>query len=177
MEKDWQPFILPAGYCDTLNARVTQLLDLNWGNSIEYLTEIMSNPVAPKIFAGKSVLCVAPEWVPVASKAVRRVGGSSLDDIRCSDNTFLQNNSDNEKAKESARMVPRIILAMGAARVEAVPELKHASSSDLSAFDLVVVKEQHDASRIPGKATRCVNFQWVKDCLIAARLLSYPDAQ
>lgn len=69
-------------------------------------------------------------------------------------------------------MVPRIVLAMGAARVEAVPDTKYASSADLSSFDFVIVKEQSDATRT---RTHCMNLQWVKDCLIAGRLLPYPD--
>ena len=71
-------------------------------------------------------------------------------------------------------MVPRIILAMGAARVEAVPEPKFASS-DPPSFDLIVVKEQNDANRFKSGDTRCVHLQWVKDSLIAGRLLPFPE--
>lgn len=70
-------------------------------------------------------------------------------------------------------MVPRIILCMGAARVEAIPDLKYAST-ELSKFDYVVVKECADVDRVSAHAN-CVHFGWVKDCLIAGRLLPLPE--
>ena len=44
------------------------MVDLDWGNSTEHLSDIMSNPVASKLFAGESVLCLGPEFVPLPSK-------------------------------------------------------------------------------------------------------------
>ena len=70
-------------------------------------------------------------------------------------------------------MVPRIILAMGASVVEAVPDVKTMSPKLLSEYDYVIVKERGAISRIPANI-RCVPFAWAKDCLIAGRLLPYP---
>ena len=78
-----------------------------------------------------------------------------------------------EKAKEASRMVPRIILAMGAARVEAVTDLK-ATSDSLSTFDYVVIKESYDSVSALQDVV-CVHLPWVKDCLIAGRLLPLPE--
>ena len=64
-QHDWQPFLLPAGMCDKFEARVSQLVDLDWGNSTEHLSEIMTNPVAPKLFDEKSVLCIGADFVPL----------------------------------------------------------------------------------------------------------------
>ncbi|KAI0933134.1 hypothetical protein AcV7_004695 [Taiwanofungus camphoratus] len=162
IEKDWQSYLLPAGFSDVLNARVSQMVDLDWGNSIQHLTEIMSNTVAFKLFTNLSILCVAPEFVPLPARITKR------------------SSSDTEKAKEASRMVPRIILSMGASRVEAVHDIKHASSSDLSQFDYVVVKEFSDVARLTAtldfaEDVNCVHLGWVKDCLIAGRLLSRPE--
>lgn len=66
-------FLLPAGFCDPLNARVSQLLDLDWGNSVEHLTEIMSNLVPSKLFANQSILCLSPDFMPTPPKAIRKV--------------------------------------------------------------------------------------------------------
>jgi len=151
-EKDWSQFLLPAGFCDPLNARVSQMVDLDWGNSTEHLSDIMSNLVASKLFADQSILCVAPEFVPLPAKTLRR-------------------NNDSDKDR-STRMVPRIILCMGASRVEAVPDIRYAS--DLPAYDYVVVKEYADVNRIP-ETFNCVHFGWVKDCLVAGRLLDRPE--
>jgi len=109
-EKDWQPYLLPGGFCERLNARLSQLVDCDWGASPDHLEDIMGNPVPPKIFAGNTILCISPDFVP-ASKASRR------------------NNTDLEKAYEASRMVPRIILCMGADCVEAVAEIAKASKA------------------------------------------------
>lgn len=63
---DWQPFLLPAGFCESLGARVSQMVDWDWGNSTDQLTDIMDNQVASKLFAPLSILCVGPEFVPAA---------------------------------------------------------------------------------------------------------------
>ena len=63
--QDWQPFLLPAGYSDTLGARISQLVDLDWGNCTEHLTDIMESEVPIKLFSQKTVLCVGAELVPL----------------------------------------------------------------------------------------------------------------
>jgi hypothetical protein len=63
--KDWQPYLLPAGFCEPLNARVSQMVDLDWGNCTENLSDIMSNQVASKLFTKKSILCLGAEFVPL----------------------------------------------------------------------------------------------------------------
>ncbi|KAH9935032.1 BRCT domain-containing protein [Fomitopsis serialis] len=152
-EKDWQQYLLPAGFCESLDARVSQLVDLDWGNSDEHLRDITGNQVASKLFANKRILCVAPDYVPIAKAK--------------------KNYSDAEKAKEAARMVPRIILTMGASSVEAVPDVKYASSKDLTEYDYIVVKDRGDIGHV-ASGSNCVHFGWVKDCLMAGRLLPQP---
>ncbi|KAH9951479.1 hypothetical protein B0H21DRAFT_719142 [Amylocystis lapponica] len=152
-EKEWQPFLLAAGYCVKLDARISQVIDLDWGNSDEHMKDIMSNKVAAKLFANQIFLCVGPEFVPLPPKAAKR-------------------NTDAEKAKEASRMVPRIILGMGASSVEAVADVKYASQAELTLYDYVVVKEQSDVARFAANgAVNCVDLDWVKQCLIASRLL------
>lgn len=66
-------------------------------------------------------------------------------------------------------MVPRIILAMGALHVEAAIGIKDVSRG-LHSWDYVVVK---DMSQIPvqQRTANCVPFPWVKECLVAGKLL------
>lgn len=71
--QDWQPFLLPAGYSDTLGARISQLVDLDWGNCTEHLTDIMASRVPVKLFSQKKVLCVGAELVPLPPNRARRV--------------------------------------------------------------------------------------------------------
>lgn len=72
--KDWQQYLLPAGTSETLNARVSQMVDLDWGNSLEHLEDIAGNQVPFKLFDGKSVLCVSPFFMPLQKSAkVRNV--------------------------------------------------------------------------------------------------------
>jgi hypothetical protein len=61
---DWRRYLLPAGYSDSLGARVTQMVDLDWGTTLDHLTGIMSNNVATKLFSKKSVLVLGPEYFP-----------------------------------------------------------------------------------------------------------------
>ena len=69
-------------------------------------------------------------------------------------------------------MIPRILLCMGAARVEAVDGVTHASMK-LDRYDYVVVKDAEEARRIAKTRglTNCVAFPWVKECLITGRTL------
>lgn len=71
-------------------------------------------------------------------------------------------------------MVPRIILCMGAAIVEAVADLKHASRG-LDDYDYVVVPDS-DFDQFPN-LDLCVDVNWVKNCLISGRLLALPREQ
>jgi hypothetical protein len=73
-----------------------------------------------------------------------------------------------EKSSDGGRFIPRIIVSMGAARVEAVPELKYASNPDLEDFEYVVVKDLHERPSVGGE--KYVSMEWVKDCLIAGRM-------
>ena len=75
-EEDWQQYLLPAGLCESLDARVSQLVDLDWGNSSEHLREITENKVPSKVFAGMRILCVSPDYVPVPK--ARRVSLSRV---------------------------------------------------------------------------------------------------
>ena len=80
---------------------------------------------------------------------------------------------DTDRAMEASRTVPLIILAMGADRVESVSDPKYASELDLTKYDYVVVK---DAPPQPLAAdVSFVDVTWIKECLIAGRLLDMPQ--
>jgi hypothetical protein len=64
---------------------------------------------------------------------------------------------------------------MGAKRVEAVSEIKNASDQSLKTFDYVVVKDENEVVYgLPNDSVTLVHLPWVKDCLIAGRLLDVP---
>jgi hypothetical protein len=152
------------------------MVDLDWGNCTDHLSDIMSNPVASKLFRNNSILCLGADFVPLTTKG-KRVGPAcySVQATRIDRTDFAQTTSDTEKAKEASRTVPRIILAMGAIRVEAVSEIKYASDQSLKDFDYVVVKDANEIVHgLPNDAVTLVHLPWVKDCLIAGRLLEAP---
>ncbi|KAG1832043.1 hypothetical protein EV424DRAFT_1313201 [Suillus variegatus] len=151
---DWQPALLPAGFSESLSARVSQLVDLDWGNCKEHLTDIMSNTVASKLFSGKTVLCLGSDLVPLPSRGGRKGGPDATQD--------------------ASRVVPWIMICMGASRVEAATEVKFASK-DLPAYDYVVVKEATDFPEDLQDDVTLVHVPWVKDCLISGRLLALPS--
>ena len=65
---DWPKYLLPAGFSDSLGAKVSQMVDLDWGTTLHHLSEIMSNNVATKLFSTKSVLVLGPEYFPPPAK-------------------------------------------------------------------------------------------------------------
>ncbi|KAI0082615.1 hypothetical protein K474DRAFT_1654725 [Panus rudis PR-1116 ss-1] len=149
-ELPWQPYLLPAGLCEQLNARMSQLVDYDWGNSPQYLKEMLNDGVPAKVFSKKSILCLHPDFVPPPKNGKR-------------------GNCEGKPANASC-MIPRIVLCMGASRVEAIPEAKFASQ-DMEEYDYVIVKEEHEVGPIVSRGANCVPFSWVKECLIASRLL------
>ncbi|PFH54280.1 hypothetical protein AMATHDRAFT_53168 [Amanita thiersii Skay4041] len=154
-EKEWSAYLLPQGYSDTLSARISQQVDVDWGNSVHQLTDIMDNTVPAKVLQNKSILCVGIDMVP-QPKGKRLVGTD-------------------EKAQEASNAVARIIMCMGPQRVEAVTELRYASAHP-SNYDYIVAK---DPSSLVADLTGCivVSWAWVKDCLIASRQLPLPLLQ
>ncbi|KAI0306486.1 hypothetical protein B0F90DRAFT_1665773 [Multifurca ochricompacta] len=151
LASDWPSYLLPAGYSDSLGARVTQMVDLDWGTTLDHLTGIMSNNVATKLFSNKSILVLGQDYFPPPAKGKK--GTSGVGD---------------EKSNDGGRFIPRIIVSMGAARVEAVPELKYASNPDLDDFQYVVVKDLYERPQLGRE--KYVSMEWVKDCLIAGRM-------
>ncbi|KAF8636637.1 hypothetical protein AX17_003445 [Amanita inopinata Kibby_2008] len=152
-EKEWTTYMLPQGYSDTLGARISQQVDVDWGNSVHQLTDIMDNAVPAKVFHNQSILCVGSDMVPQPKG--KRLAGTD------------------EKTQEASNAVARIIMCMGPCRVEAITELRYASVR-LSDYDYIVVKDTSLRS-IDAKGCTVVPWSWVKDCLIASRRLPVPD--
>lgn len=151
-EKEWTAYMLPQGYSDRLSARISQQVDVDWGNSVHQLTDIMDNTVPAKPLNHCSILCVGSDMVP-QPKSKKPIGY--------------------EKAQESSNTVARIITCMGARRVEAVTELRYASTR-LPDFHYVVVKDSC-TNAFDIKGSTVVSWSWVKDCLIASRRLALPE--
>ncbi|KAI0093723.1 hypothetical protein BDY19DRAFT_269440 [Irpex rosettiformis] len=147
----WQGYLLPTGSPIKLHTRVTQLVDYNWGHSKEDMGFIMDNPVAIKAFQGMRVLCVSPAFVETKKGSIVDVNDA-----------------------ESKRMIPRIILCMGASVVEAVSSLTFASRQEFEKdYDYLVI----EPSTYPNVTNQVkqfknwVSFKWVKECLMLNRLL------
>ncbi|KAH9483918.1 hypothetical protein JR316_0003396 [Psilocybe cubensis] len=153
-EKEWTGYLLPQGFSPALKARISQQVDVDWGNSFYQLKDIMSNAVACKLFADKSILCVGPEMV-CQPKGKRR---AVVDD----------------KAQEATNAIPQIILAMGADRVEAVTDVRYATHQ-LQEYDYLVIREKHHYSPGYSQCPSVVDWTWVKECLIASRYLTTPS--
>lgn len=151
-EKEWHTYLLPQGYSDALHARPSQQVDMDWGNSVHQLHDIMAESVACKLFDKMSILCVGPEMVPQPKG--KKVTGAD------------------EKMQEARGAVARIILSMGAQVVEAVSQPKYASRP-ISDYDLVVIKDTHLYHTDLDKE-KTVHWTWVKDSLIASRRLARP---
>jgi hypothetical protein len=77
-----------------------------------------------------------------------------------------------EKAREAASFILRIILAMGASRVETVRDVTY-SLHPLSQYDLLILRGRELYTR-DFVQTDTVDWNWVKDSLIMSRRLQYP---
>ncbi|KAF9013900.1 hypothetical protein BDQ17DRAFT_1230890 [Cyathus striatus] len=152
-DREWLTYTLPQGYSAALNGRPSQQVDVDWGNSIHYLKDIMSNSVPCKLFSKMSILVLGADMVPMPK-------GKCVSFFR-------------EKAQEAHNALARIILAMGASRVEAVSDLKYASATTAD-YDLIVIRDaDRYTQELPSHTT--VHWTWVKDCLVASRFLSRPQ--
>ncbi|KZT28445.1 hypothetical protein NEOLEDRAFT_1154372 [Neolentinus lepideus HHB14362 ss-1] len=153
-ELDWPAYLLPAGYSESIQARISQMVDLDWGNSIDYVEDIMNNPVATKLFGNKSILCLSDKFVPIQAHVTKK---KTITDGR-----------------GSLTCVPRILLAMGAIRVEAVVQTRYATERNLKAYHYIIVSELSDIDPLRGDGLSVAHWDWVKDCLISGRLLDMP---
>ncbi|KAF8136560.1 hypothetical protein EV363DRAFT_1157573 [Boletus edulis] len=147
ISSDWQQFLLPAGYSDSLGARVSQIVDLDWGNCTEHLTDIMTSRVPFKLFSQKTVLCVGADLVPLTPNRARK-----------------------NVSEEASRYVPWIILCMGAAKVEAVTDTKQVPLGHIQTFDYIIVKERNILGSVKLGNAVVGDVNWVKDCLVTSRL-------
>jgi hypothetical protein len=68
-------YLLPAGTSEQLNARLSQIVDVDWGSSPDHIQEIMDNTAPLKLFNDLSILCVSPEFLP--GKQGRRVSAAT----------------------------------------------------------------------------------------------------
>ena len=75
---EWDRFLLPQGTSQALKARLSQQVDLDWGNSPHHLTDIMANQIPAKIFSGLSLLCVGSDMVSQVRATGKRVSTPKL---------------------------------------------------------------------------------------------------
>ncbi|EKM82613.1 hypothetical protein AGABI1DRAFT_104539 [Agaricus bisporus var. burnettii JB137-S8] len=147
-ELEWRSHLLPQGRPNAIDVQPSQQIDLNWGNRTEHLSELMTNPVAPRILKDQSILCVGPDMTPKSKS------------------------KDTDKG-EAASYIIRIILAMGATRVEAVRDTSFAEHP-LSHYDLLVIRDREQYHSAYSQ-THTVDWNWIKDSLIMSRFLPMPD--
>ena len=82
---------------------------------------------------------------------------------------FAQGQSESDVDAVRDQMIPRIVLCMGAAKVEAFGQRRWLEGQK---YDLVVVMDKDKDIQIPNMDV--VSVSWVKDCLVASRLLPLP---
>lgn len=67
---------------------------------------------------------------------------------------------------------------MGADQVEAVCEVEHAQC-ETTEYDLILVKGKEEVQNFnasnEGERPPCVHIPWVKECLVAGKLLDFPE--
>ncbi|KAF5330425.1 hypothetical protein D9619_005443 [Psilocybe cf. subviscida] len=149
-EKDWSTYLLPQGFSPSIGARLSQQVDADWGSSIYHLHRIMDNGVPSKLFKDMNILYIVSD--SPGQKTQKKFSTLIADD----------------KAQPSY-----ILLGMGAEMVETVATPAYASK-DLEEYDYIVVRD--NCSKHPDFADylKVVEWTWVKECLIASRILPIP---
>ncbi|KXN86904.1 DNA repair protein rhp9 [Leucoagaricus sp. SymC.cos] len=146
-ELDWRPYLLPQGRPTAIDVLPSQQIDLSWGESLEHLSKITENPLASRLLADQSVLFLEPEIAPKGKTS--------------------------DRSGEIPSYITRIILAMGASRVEAVRAADDAAKP-LSQYDLLILRDKDSYVR-EFVQVHTVDWNWIKDSLIMSRQLPYPD--
>ncbi|KAK0228715.1 hypothetical protein IW262DRAFT_1455940 [Armillaria fumosa] len=148
---DWNPHLLEAGRYSFDGPLISQMVNLEWGTDQGVkMEDIMHNPVALKVLSGKKIICYSEEFFPLK-----------------------QTRSDREKERKAPTLCPLIMLAMGAERVEAHRRNSRCqlSNDTLRLADYVVYKDQKPTDSNLKGLTNLVDWQWVKQCLIAGKIL------
>ncbi|KAJ8475105.1 hypothetical protein ONZ45_g15719 [Pleurotus djamor] len=81
-EIEWSPYLLPQGFVESLEAHVSQFVDLFWCASKEHLRKIAANKVPPKIMMEKSILCLGREFIPIHGKILMCMGASRVEAVK-----------------------------------------------------------------------------------------------
>ncbi|KAK0483800.1 hypothetical protein IW261DRAFT_981913 [Armillaria novae-zelandiae] len=148
---DWGSHLLEAGRYLFDGPLISQMVNLEWGTDLGVkMEDIMHNPVAMKVLSGKTVICYSEEFFPPK-----------------------QTRSDREKERKALTLCPLIMLAMGAERVEAHRKNSRCqlSNDTLRLADYVVYKDRKPTDPNLKGLTNLVDWQWVKQCLIAGKFL------
>ncbi|KAJ7219364.1 hypothetical protein GGX14DRAFT_21156, partial [Mycena pura] len=130
--QDWPMYLLPSGFSDLLQGRVSQFVDVDWND--HDTNDMMRDPVAYKPLKEKKILCFSKKIF--------------------------------EKDHVN-RMVPNVVLAMGAKWVEAVSDMKRAKHP-MSDYDYVVVDDNENWRTADARGCPCVvPWEWLKNALIS----------
>ena len=60
----WQPHLLAAGFNVQLHYRMSQLVNLDWGEEDRHLERIMYSVAPVKVFSDKNILVISPDFMP-----------------------------------------------------------------------------------------------------------------
>jgi hypothetical protein len=150
------------------------MVNWDWGQA-DHVSQLINLECPMKVLRGRSVLCLGQEFVP-SPRDGSRVSIPLRDTKTVADQRHVRLSAQARRTtvNEGMGVVPRIVLAMGADLVEAAADPGSSSSSDLSAFDLVLVKAQDDMAHVQLAKGHIVHLPWLKDCLITNRLHPFP---
>lgn len=64
----WSNYLLPQGICESLKVRVSQRIDLSWGDNPRHLRQLWSNnPFRTTLFQNRSILLIGSNFIPKKS--------------------------------------------------------------------------------------------------------------
>ncbi|KAJ7774929.1 hypothetical protein B0H16DRAFT_80035 [Mycena metata] len=93
---DWTMYLLPSGFSDVHQCRVSQFVNMDWGEGSEDMKEILNNPVAHKAFKDNKILCVSRDVLNASGKnaaippILLCMGATSVEAVRDVKNASLK---------------------------------------------------------------------------------------
>jgi hypothetical protein len=127
------------------------------------LPNLMSADSLFKIFEGKSVVCCGSSFVPEKHDWKEKVLLPCLSIIFLIISPF--------QIIRSLQQRTWVIIGMGAHQVVAMAKMPTLAA--INKFDYVVCHDKDLCTSVPKAAKKIVTWEWVKDCLLAGRLLPY----
>jgi len=145
---NWQHFLLPAGFSDRADARISQHYLYDWHLRQDAMCHLLDTTLSSDMFRGRTVLFYGGIFVPEQPGKTGAV----------------------DKTREAFSWLPKLVLSMGASKVEAISDarsvLKLHCNWDIGVF----ADDEKQAQKIQKCCETQINVRYIKQLLICKKI-------